>query len=452
MIPRSTDPARWLMLPPVVLLLAALAWLLPGCGGHGLSTDPRGGSEGTARAVFTIDWPDGGRDIPLETNRVCLFVTGQGIRGAICAIVNKTAPGTTTTVTLENIPAGPKRLFSAQARYVPGLQVGADDAVVLNPSSAQLLEGDLLADGGCETAVDVLPNQTVQVTITLERPGEPPGGTVDVDVVVNQVISDNFPALLLLELIRDQDGNVLTNLTAANFEVFEDGQPCVITDVRTVESARSDLSVSLVLDRSGSMDGQPNTDLETAATTFVSLMGVDDSGEIINFESSVYVSQPFTSDKGLLLDAIRYTGPRGGTALYDAIRTGVSDAAAEGGRAGVVAMTDGGENSSTNGDIDDLVEHCRGRGVPVFCVGLAGYDFWEWPMKHVADETGGLYFYSPTSDQLEEIYRRISEYLRAQIQISFISPDPTPSGRTRTVEVFFHYGEFEGSNTAEYVY
>lgn len=432
------------------LALASLA-VLGGCGGHTAVPTSGGAPGGNVSAVFTVQWPQPSqRLIPPDANRVAVYVSAVDWSGSRAAIVNRPPAGGPVSVTIDGIVAGRARLFSARAVNVPNLPPNAPP-VITNPSQDELLEGTTLAAGAADS-VDVIPFSTVNVSITLTAPGEPPGGTTTVDVTINQVVTASFPFVLVLEMIRDQDGNILSNLNAANFEVLEDGQPCVVTDVRTVTAAGTTIAVSLVLDRSGSMWGQPNRDLEAAATTFVNLMAVDDLGEVINFSTWLEVTQPFTSDKAALIQAIQGQYIGGTTALYDAIRRGVADAAEQGGRAAVIAMTDGGENNSVNPDLNDLISYAKSQGIPVFCVGLTGYDLNEPPLQEIAAETGGLYFFAPTSSQLEEIYTRISQQLRAQIQIGFISANPIPSGRTRTVEVRFSYGQFSGSNSYAYTY
>lgn len=438
---------RVLLLITVVAVLALL-----GCGGHS-SGGPSAGHqtvapEGYGTVEFTIDWPEEVNPayLPAEMNRVVIFVSAENMSQPRAFIANRPDTGGSSTFTVDGIPSGHRRLFSAQARNVPnpGSQSTIDD-----PTHSQLVEGDILASGTAGP-VDVLPNAVIDVDITMERPAAPDPGDSDVDGNINQVLKESFPSVVVFELFHDQDGNPITDLNASNFRVTEDGQPCVVTDVRTASQAQTPISVSLVLDRSPSMSGS-NEELEAAASEFVNLMGSQDQGEIVNFASDISVDQTFTTDKQLLQNAIDNWDYLGGwTSLHDAVAVGAEDAYHVGGRSAVVAMTDGEENESDNYPyLSDLLPFLRGLGVPVFCVGLDSAD--EDALEQIASETGGLYHYAPDASQLQDIYEAVSGQLEGQTQIFFISPDPTVSGRTRTVEVtLINYGGFSFTRTIDY--
>jgi len=400
---------------------------------------------GNATARFVVVWPQS-RTIPGGTNRIIVYVNGPQIAGSIAYVVDNAGFGQTTTVTVD-IPAGPKRLFSVEARKVASVQYSQSQRVPY--TSPALTEGEFMGAGQDGQAYDIGVGESINATVEIKEAGTPGSGVVDVRVAVNQILTDRFPAVLVLQIIRDQDGNPITNLNKGNFELLEDGNPAVITDVRTVLQARSEISVALVLDRSGSMDGQPNTDLETAASTFVDLMQPGDSAEVINFSSNVEVTQPFTSDKSLLNQAIvgHFIGSL--TALYDAVYQAVADTAQRTGRRSVIAMTDGQDNDSSKTSAD-CVALAQSGGVPVFTIGLGGVD--ETALRGLAENTGGLFTVTSTSAELQRLYELISKQLESQIQISFISPDPQPRGKVRHVEVRFRYGTLTGESTYDYTY
>jgi len=428
----------------VSILLTGSPALLGGCGGSKpLGSGSSSNRTGTVR--FLVHWPgSGSRLIPSETNRVIVFVNGPGIFGTVAYVVDKPTFGTTSTIDVP-VPVGDKRVFSAEARKVDQTQFASPQRLPMD--SPVLKEGILLGCGRDDTAHTVGLFQTVVADIEIREPAQPGPDTTEVHVTVNQVLTESFPSVIVLEILRDQDGNPLTNLTKANFEILEDGQPAVITDVRTVLQAAQDLSVVLVLDRSGSMT-EENNDLETAAADFINLMQPGDAGEIINFSTKVRVDQTFTTDKALLLSAVQHKPASGDTALWDAVGRAVADISGRSGRRAVIAMTDGHENASRTYTKSSVISAAQTAGVPVFTVGLG--DDVEPGLPDVANQTGGIHVNSPTSQQLLDIYRRISAQLAGQLQISFISPDPTVSGRERQLLIRFHYGSFSGETSFTY--
>jgi VWFA-related protein len=438
----------------VIVAWLALIMLLPilsGCGGTVGNSPPQSNdtSQLGATATFTIRWPRT-RVIPEGTNRIIIYVHHQEARAVFAYVKDRSGSATEERISVP-IPYGKGITFSAEARRVPTTKY--DKVQRLPLDHPDLRDGELLGSGHDGQPHDVFYKELVTAAIEIQTAGIPDPGTTRVDIRVNQIVADFFPMVLVLELIRDQNGNPITNLNRGNFEVWEDGVPAIITDVRVVAQGATDLSVCLVLDRSGSMSGQPNADLEQAASTFVNLMGPRDYGAVINFSSygSIELSQDFTQDKAALLAAINGRSAAGATALYSAIWRGLGITSQRQGAKAIIAMTDGGDNNSDK-RLSDVIARAQQTGIPVFTVGLAGYDLNEYPLQRLADETGGLYFFAPTSDQLEAIYRRISFQLQGAIQISFISPDPQPRGRTRNVVIRYRYGQFQGETTYQYTY
>jgi VWFA-related protein len=256
------------------------------------------------------------------------------------------------------------------------------------------------------------------------------------------------------QFILDQNGGPITNLNAANFEIYEDGVPAVITDVRPVSETAIESNIALVLERSDSMAGQPNLDLEMAATSFINLMPLNDFGEIINFTDWVSVDQPFTADKTLLLQAIQGKSPFGPRPLYDAICQAVFDTSRRSGRKAIIAMSDGSDNCSWFYK-EEAIGYPHQAGIPVFTVGLGGSDFSpesEIDLQDIASQTRGLYYYAANSSELNAIYTKIANQLNGQVEIIFISPDPNKSNRTRNVTLVWHYGSFTDQIDYQYVY
>lgn len=144
-------------------------------------------------------------------------------------------------------------------------------------------------------------------------------GGMDVN---SQVVSSNFPLVLNYVSVVDKSGNPVTNLPQSNFSFKENGTQQSIQCFGNVSNTTgSEVSVGLVLDRSGSMSGTPLNDLKTAATTFVNLMQPNDKGEVISFESVVTIDQSYTTDKNALITAINNIAEGNMTSLYDAIYT-----------------------------------------------------------------------------------------------------------------------------------
>ncbi|MCC7491729.1 MAG: VWA domain-containing protein [Fimbriimonadaceae bacterium] len=443
----------------VAVLALCVSVCLNGCGGSGhdqatppgtpLATDLPAPAPDRGRVVFTVAWPRGTRLIPPETTRLVVAVSAPELREPVAATIDRPDLASGPVTVAMDIPAGTRRLFSAVARQVAGLD---SYRVNTSPAAAELAAGTAVAAGTDPVARGIFPGQTVAADIELQAAGTPPSGATAVQVSVQQVLADSFPMVLVLQLWRDQDGNPLTNLNAANLELTENDQPAPIVDVRSVQSAETNLNCALVLDRSGSMAGSALTALRVAASDFIGRLQAGDRGAVVSFASDVTTDQPFTGDFGVLLQAVAGLTSGGSTALWDAVGRGLELVGDENGRSAVIAMTDGGENASRRYTFDALVAQATGTGVPIFTVGLPGDTFEPADLIDLAQRTGGVYHLSPTADQLTGIYQRIANQLAGQLRVSFMSPAPAPSPAPRTLRLRCHYGDLEREFVTTYVY
>lgn len=436
----------------VATAIAVLSLLIPtfsGCGGSAknLPSENTSTEQLGATAHFTIRWPRT-RAIPDGTNRIIIFVVHQEAKKVFAYIKDRTPSAFEDRVSVP-IPYGRGITFSAEARRVSTIEY--DEIRLVPIEHPDLLEGELLGSGYDKSPYDVFYNTQVSALIEVQTAGVPNPDTTKVDVQLSQVITDFFPIVLALQLVTDERGDPITNLNRGNFEVLEDGKPAVITDVRLVDQSATDLSVCLVLDRSGSMQGSPNAALEQAASTFVNLMRDQDYGAVINFSSrsSIQLSQSFTQNKNALLAAINGRTAAGSTALYSAIWLGLEVTSQQQGARAIIAMSDGADNNS-NVSLNQVIARARQVGIPIFTVGLGDVEL--YPLQQLAIQTGGIYYIAPTENQLEDIYKKISAQLKGTIQISFISPDPQPRGRARNVVIRYRYGRFQGEVLYNYVY
>ena len=328
------------------------------------------------------------------------------------------------------------------------------------------------------TQVMVEPDTTVPIG-TYGAVSLPSEGAGYWDIVINQIDDSAYPEVKVYVSVLDPGNNIpMVGATSDNFEleIIKNINEIKINNISVAqdpETTKYPASISLVIDRSGSMEGEnyddkPLEDAKTAAKTFVNLMSSSDRAEVISFANSVTVDQSFTSDKQALYIAIDSLQSDGATALYDGIWQGLDDTAEErNSRKAVVALTDGGENSSYSyhggsywGDPDNslLIAHAQGLNIPIYTIGLAGFNFTrekvvrdysttEADLEEIGMTTGGDYFYAPSSDKLEKIYKEITQRLEQQYIITFTDDTGVTEGY---LTVKLNYNQLYGEDTKEY--
>ncbi|WP_455368669.1 VWA domain-containing protein [[Eubacterium] cellulosolvens] len=180
----------------------------------------------------------------------------------------------------------------------------------------------------------------------------------------------------------------------------------------------------LVLDRTGSMTGQKFADMRVASKSFIdSFKGDNDRIELITFSEQATIRKNFTladnatgkPELKAAVDAI--PAPIGLTNLYEALNKSalemIDKGRPEANRA-IVFFTDGRPTIGTSSESDfrALAEGVAATGACLHTIGL-GNDVNATLLEAMADAGNGLYFFAPTSADLEELFLEISQLLQA---------------------------------------
>ncbi len=269
--------------------------------------------------------------------------------------------------------------------------------------------------------------------------------------VYNSIDAFNFPKIVSLVTVMDMAGFIIPQLDENNFMVFEDNTRELPIEVVELTDADVGINVVLTIDRSSSMEGQPIMDAKTAASTFVDLMQSKDRSAIVAFAGTAETAHPFSSNKDSLKAAIAKMITIVRTAIYDALMHSVNLMTDDIKNRAIILMTDGEDNASFYSP-DDVIAACKSKEIRVFTIGLGNRitSVVENVLIRIANETGGLYYYSPTSEDLEEIYRAISKLLHHRYQISYTTHNPAKDGTLRHVRIEVLVSSLAGADTANY--
>lgn len=231
---------------------------------------------------------------------------------------------------------------------------------------------------------------------------------------------------------RDRKGRFVRNLTVRDFEVLEGGQLRPITDFR---SDLSGVSVALLIDISGSMEGRLGVAREAASHVLSWLEPVQDEAAIFSFDTRLNEVTPFTAGLKGLPESMTAVVPFGATSLHDAIAaTAERVGAREGRRRAVIVFTDG-DDTASRLTPSQVSAAASGIDVPVYIVGVvlsvdnpseeasiaAGQSPFAGPLEDLARWTGGDVFVASSPVQRSIAARRILDELRHQYLIAFES-------------------------------
>jgi VWFA-related protein len=162
-------------------------------------------------------------------------------------------------------------------------------------------------------------------------------------IVAAQIFRTGTEAIRVDALVTS--GNKpIGGLTAADFEILDNGVPQVVDNV-TIEEVP--FSMLLVLDTSASMEGSSLNDLKTAATAAVGAMGTGDRAAIMTFSDVLRQVSPWRPKGDDLIKAIANLRASGATALFDAAFASMTVRDPDQGRRALVLLFSDGEDTSS---------------------------------------------------------------------------------------------------------
>jgi VWFA-related protein len=168
--------------------------------------------------------------------------------------------------------------------------------------------------------------------------------------------------------VTDQSGRFVPGLAREDFRVFDDETPQTVTHF---SAERVPVSLGIVLDTSGSMDGEKIVAAREALTRFLSeLLDPDDEVFLFRFDNVPQLLQGWTKDKRIVSDVVQRIQPRGGTALYDAVADAVQMAQQGHNRKKAVVIISDGNDTSSRTDVFAVKQLIRETEVLVYAIGV----------------------------------------------------------------------------------
>ena len=234
-------------------------------------------------------------------------------------------------------------------------------------------------------------------------------------------------------VVRDRKGRFVQDLKPRDFEVMDDGRNRAISDLQTDVAG---VSVAVLFDVSGSMEGLMPNAREAATQVLSSLDGWRDEAAVYTFDTQLDEHAPFTVGLKSLPASIERIVPFGATSLHDAIaQTAQRAGEREGRRRAVIVFTDGADNASRMRP-EDVSAVASAIDVPVYVFGIVSSiddpsqdiatlpvdrSALAGPLAELAAWTGGHVFMASTPAQRNAAARQIIDELRHQYLIAFES-------------------------------
>ena len=226
--------------------------------------------------------------------------------------------------------------------------------------------------------------------------------------------------------VLDKDGALVTGLAREAFEVFEDGEPQLITQFT---NERVPVSVCVLLDISDSMYGRRIQDAREAVDQFVgALLDRGDEFSILAFNHQQRWLTRWTSDPAVALRVMLPLRPFGSTALYDAILAALPAINTRDRQRAAILMISDGADTASDRNLRDVRSALLRSDAFVYAIAIDPPD--RRPinvsvnpaaLSEITDQSGGRTRLVQTSGDLSAALAEISTELNSQYLIGYTS-------------------------------
>ena len=278
-----------------------------------------------------------------------------------------------------------------------------------------------------------------------------------------QSTSGGSSTIWLAVNVIHKDGHLVSNLSAADFEIEDNGAK---REVTTFRNDPIPIAVAIMVDVSSSMESNYSL-VRRAVSALTTHFRPGDRAIVGSFNSLPWISDRFSarpevlqkslaavfggrlalcdgdwidrsriavrseqrnSSYGSVNEFSRRMSQPGGSAIWDGAACGVNAVASDGEtpRRIVILVTDGVDNMSF-GPMPGVISRANLYGVMIYAVSvMGGYGMAGSDLKSLAESTGGGYFYLTGEDQVADAFTRIGDELRHQVHLRFCGERPPP--------------------------
>ena len=230
-------------------------------------------------------------------------------------------------------------------------------------------------------------------------------------------------------LVTD-DGRPVTGLTAADFEVRDNG---VLQRVELVSTDTVPVSVMLALDTSASLTPPRLEALRVACRALLKNLRPGESAGLVTFSHTIRQPQAMSTDVQAVVEALARVEPDGSTALVDAVYSALSLTEDAPGRPLLVVFSDGTDTISLQ-QPRKVVRAARQFETVLYGVSAGGPPARDPFLRDVARATGGSVFNVGAGDSLERTFARVLDEFRQRYLLSF-TPQGVTKGGWHTLDV-----------------
>jgi Ca-activated chloride channel family protein len=270
-------------------------------------------------------------------------------------------------------------------------------------------------------------------------------------------VSEQEPITTFIRRVRlpitvvDKKGQFVPGLTQNDFVILEDRVPQQIETFSNDIGQALPVYVAVLMDTSPSTAGKLKFEQESAMNFIQTVVRArKDQVLFATFDHEINLRQDFTNKLDLLdraVSGVKETGTQ--TALFDAVWQFCDEKLrTAAGRRVLVVITDG-EDTYSRANIRDAIDIAQRTETTIFAISTkAGFlstvpgveagevkDKKDRALATLAEETGGVAFFTGDMLSLERSFNKISKELRAQYLVTYKPVNDRYDGSFRKIEV-----------------
>jgi uncharacterized protein YegL len=257
----------------------------------------------------------------------------------------------------------------------------------------------------------------------------------DIYVEAVQVDAKGSPRIRVYFIFVDGNGDPVLLPIDSNVEVLQDDTVVIVDDNSwgvVGDEGLFPLISSLVVDVSGSMEGEPIIAAREAAMSFVVQLNPQDSACLYSFATLVNLVQDCTTSHAEVIGAISKLVTIDDTSLYDALIRVSNNQGQREGRQAIIVLSDGNDTVS-QASLEEAQAQMKRSQIPFYLIGLISEQFDGAILQQLADATEGIYLESPSVAELQLVYSKAKAQLDNQYYVEFDSVYPERSSGLITI-------------------
>ena len=168
--------------------------------------------------------------------------------------------------------------------------------------------------------------------------------------------------------VTDGSGRFVSGLRKEDFRVYEDDQ---LQTISHFSSERVPVSLGIVLDTSGSMEGEKMIAAKRALDRFLlDLLGPEDEVFLYRIDTNPELVHGWTTDRRLISRELQALKAQGGTAMYDAVAEAIPLAQTGKHRKKALVIISDGHDQNSETTIEELRAQIRETEILIYAIGI----------------------------------------------------------------------------------